>query len=754
VWQAEAGRVTAKPDHLTFDITGMTCASCSARVEKVLSRQPGVSGARVNLALERADIEGSDLDPSGLADAIGRAGFGAVLRRDDFAAHRDADEAQAALRRADERQTLLRLVTSALLTLPIVIGMLPMMTGLGEAWISPAWQAVLATGVMAISGSRFWREAFGALRGGSANMAVLVSLGTGAAYLWSLWVMAGTWGGPHAGHGDMMASHLHFEAATVVLTLIMLGKYLEARAKSGAAGALRALGRLQPDTADIRTPGGSIRTIPVERLAAGDVIVIRPGMRVAADGVILTGHSSLDEAMVTGESMPVSRGPGDAVITGTTNSDGVLEVEVRAVGSDTRLARMTRLVEEAQTGHAPLQKLVDRISAVFVPVILVIALMTLAGWMLAGAGFEAAMVAAVAVLVIACPCALGLATPTALVAGTGAAARAGILIRDIETLERATDIRMVAFDKTGTLTMGTPEVAGLYPADGAGEAELLQLAASVETGSEHPLGRAILGHAAQQGVVISQAGKIRAVPGRGLEGTVDGQLIRVGSERYLAEAGIKTDDAGKTLAKDQTGTLAWVAAGDRLVGVIRLADRIRPQTRQALAELASRGLASVMLTGDNQATARAIAAEVGVSDVRAGLLPAEKLDVIRELARSTGGHVAFVGDGLNDAPALAVADLGIAMASGSDAAREAAAITLMRPDLRLVPAALDVAARTRRTIRQNLGWAFVYNLVGIPLAAFGILPPVFAGAAMAFSSVSVVTNSALMARWRPGFSQD
>jgi Cu+-exporting ATPase len=754
VWQAEAGRVTAKPDHLTFDITGMTCASCSARVEKVLSRQPGVSGARVNLALERADIEGSDLDPLGLADAIGRAGFGAVLRRDDFAAHRDADEAQAALRRADERQTLLRLVTSVLLTLPIVIGMLPMMTGLGEAWISPAWQAVLATGVMAISGSRFWREAFGALRGGSANMAVLVSLGTGAAYLWSLWVMAGTWTNPHAGHGDMMASHLHFEAAAVVLTLIMLGKYLEARAKSGAAGALHALGRLQPDTADIRTPGGSIRTIPVERLAAGDVIVIRPGMRVAADGVILTGHSSLDEAMVTGESMPVSRGPGDAVITGTTNSDGVLEVEVRAVGSDTRLARMTRLVEEAQTGHAPVQKLVDRISAVFVPVILVIALMTLAGWILAGAGFEAAMVAAVAVLVIACPCALGLATPTALVAGTGAAARAGILIRDIETLERATDIRLVAFDKTGTLTMGTPEVAGLYPADGAGEAELLQLAASVETGSEHPLGRAILGHAAQQGVVISQAGKIRAVPGRGLEGTVDGQLIRVGSERYLAEAGIKTDDADKTLGQDQTGTLAWVAAGDRLVGVIRLADRIRPQTRQALAELASRGLASVMLTGDNHATARAIAAEAGVSDVRSALLPAEKLDVIRELARSTGGHVAFVGDGLNDAPALAAADLGIAMASGSDAAREAAAITLMRPDLRLVPAALDVAARTRRTIRQNLGWAFVYNLVGIPLAAFGILPPVFAGAAMAFSSVSVVTNSALMARWRPGFSQE
>ena len=746
--------MTAKPDHVTFDITGMTCASCSARVEKVLSRQPGVMDARVNLALERADIEGTGLDPSSLSEAIARAGFGAVLRRDDFAAHRDADEAQAASRRADERQTLLRLVISALLTLPIVVGMLPMMTGLGEAWISPVWQALLATGVMAVSGSRFWREAFGALRGGSANMAVLVSLGTGVAYAWSLWVMASGWNDPHAGHGQEMASHLHFEAAAVVLTLIMLGKYLEARAKSGAAGALRALGRLQPDTAELKTLSGSVRTIPVERLASGDVIVVRPGMRVAADGVILTGSSSLDEAMVTGESLPVSRGPGDQVITGTTNTDGVLEVEVTAAGADTRLARMTRLVEEAQTGHAPVQKLVDRISAIFVPLILVIALATFAGWMLSGADFETAMVAAVAVLVIACPCALGLATPTALVAGTGAAAKAGILIRDIETLERATDIKLVAFDKTGTLTLGTPEVASLYPVAGASASELLGLAASVETGSEHPLGRAILACADREGILISPAVEIRAVPGRGLEGTNDGVKIRVGSERFLAEAGIDTKSAEATGARDETGTLAWVAKGDRLVGVIRLADTIRPKTRQALADLAARGLASVMLTGDNEATARAIAAEAGVSDVRAGLLPGEKLDVIRELAKNTGGHVAFVGDGLNDAPALAAANLGIAMAGGADAAREAAAITLMRPDLRLVSAALDVAAKTRRTIRQNLGWAFIYNLIGIPLAALGILPPVFAGAAMAFSSVSVVTNSALMARWKPGFARD
>ena len=746
--------MTVKPEHVTFDITGMTCASCSARVEKVLGRQPGVEQAHVNLALERADIEGVALDPDKLAEAIGRAGFGAVLRRNDFAAHRDADEAQAAMRRADERQTLVRLVISALLSLPIIVGMLPMMTGLGEAWISPLWQAVLATGVMAVSGSRFWREAAGALRGGSANMAVLVSLGTGVAYLWSLWVMVSGWMGDHSGHGAEMAAHLHFEAAAVVLTLIMLGKYLEARAKSGAAGALRALGRLQPDTAELVTLSGSIRTIPVERLAVGDVIIIRPGMRVAADGIIRSGSSSLDEAMVTGESLPVSRGPGDPVITGTTNTDGVLEVEISAAGADTRLARMTRLVEEAQTGHAPVQKLVDQISAVFVPLILVIALVTFTGWLFTGADIETAMVAAVAVLIIACPCALGLATPTALVAGTGAAAKSGILIRDIETLERATDIKLVAFDKTGTLTMGAPEVASLHPVGATPPSQLLALAGSVETGSEHPLGRAILDHAEQQGVGITPATRIRAVPGRGLEGMSGSLKVMVGSERYLNEAGIDTAAADVTGAREATGTLAWVAGGDRLLGVIRLADRIRPETREALEDLSTRGLTSVMLTGDNEVTAAAIAAEAGVSDVRAGLLPDEKLDIIRELMESTGGHVAFVGDGLNDAPALAAANLGIAMATGADAAREAAAVTLMRPDLRLVPAALDVAAKTRRTIRQNLGWAFVYNLIGIPLAALGILPPVFAGAAMAFSSVSVVTNSALMARWKPKFSRD
>lgn len=744
--------MTAAPSSLTFDITGMTCAACSARVEKVLSRHPGVAAASVNLALERADISGENLDAGKLAEAIGKAGYGAILRRRDPAGSRLADAEHDAARRAETRQTLVRFVLSALLTLPILIGMLPMMTGLGEPWIGATWQAILATGVMIVSGSRFWREAFGALRGGSANMAVLVSLGTGAAYVWSLWVMWRSFSDPHFSHeaGAGMAGHLHFEAAATVLTLVMLGKYLEARAKSGAAGALRALGKLQPDTAERVTADGATETVAVDRLRPGDRILVRPGARVPADGVIAEGRSSLDESMVTGESLPVSRGPGEPVITGTTNADGVLTVEVAAVGEDTRLARMTRLVEDAQTGQAPVQKLVDRISAVFVPVILVIAAATLLGWLVAGHGFETAMVAAVAVLVIACPCALGLATPTALVAGTGAAARAGILIRDIETLERATDVRAVAFDKTGTLTLGAPEIVEIVPTDGVDGDRLLALAASIEVASEHPLARAVIRRAEAAGVALLPASDIRALPGRGLEGLVDGHPLRVGSAKLMDESGIAVAGIGE---ESGAGSIAYVGHGDRFLGRIRLADTLRPHARDAVAGLAGSGIATLMLSGDNEKTARAIAAELGLSDVRAGLMPAEKLDAIKKLSADTGGHVAFVGDGLNDAPALAAADLGIAMAGGTDAAREAADITLMRPDLRLVPAALDVAARTRRTIRSNLLWALIYNLVGVPLAAFGILPPVFAGAAMAFSSVSVVTNSAWMARWKPAFDR-
>jgi len=720
---------------VALDITGMTCAACAARVEKVLSRVDGVEKADVNLPLERASIKlEHPIDAVQLIAAVERAGYGATLRPDDREAQRKADEAREAAHRADERQTLLRFAVSAFLTIPLVIGTLPMMVGAGHAWLGPWTQAALATGVMLVSGTRFWREAWSALRGGGANMAVLVSLGTSAAYFYSLGVILA---------GDAH-THLYFEAAAVVLTLIMLGKYLEARARQGASAALAALGKLQPAQAERKTATGS-ETVASAALSPGDVVIVRPGARVAADGVIVAGASSLDESLVTGESLPVDRSEGDAVITGTVNGDGVLEVRVSAVGADTRLARMARLVEDAQLSEAPVQRLVDRISAVFVPVIIVAALVTFLGWWWIADDLMAGFEAAIAVLVIACPCALGLATPTALVAGTGAAAKAGILIRDIATLEKAEAISLVAFDKTGTLTIGRPEVVDVVAADGDAD-DLLRKAAVVEARSEHPLARALVERA---GGAARSATGVAAIRGKGMTGMVEGQTVAVGNARMMADLGVppaETDALKVRIGKP--GTLSFVAVEGRLAGAILFADRPRPEAAAALRALAARGIRTVMLTGDNEDAARAIAGEIGLSDFRASLLPEDKTEALKTLSPSPAS-IAFVGDGLNDAPALAAAGLGIAMSSGTDVAREAAAITLMRPDLRLVAASLDIAHRTRRTITQNLAWAFVYNVIGIPLAALGMLSPILAGAAMAFSSVSVVTNSALLARWQP-----
>ena len=727
---------------IALDITGMTCAACSARVEKVLSKVEGVHRAEVNLALERASIEADDaVAAQALVAAVEKAGYGARPRAADEASRRAADEKREEERRREERQTLLRFAVSAALTLPLVVGMLPMMIGTGDAWIGPWTQAALATGVMLVSGTRFLREAFAAVRGGGANMAVLVSIGTSVAYVYSLVLVMTSDGHVH--------DHLYFEAAAVVLTLIMLGKYLEARAKRGTSAALAALHRLQPREAELVGPDGASRMVPAEALKPGDTVLVRPGGRMPCDGKVARGHSAVDESLVTGESLPVDKEPGDAIITGTVNGEAALEIEVTAVGPDTRLAQMTRLVEEAQTGQAPIQKLVDRISAIFVPVILVVAATTFLVWWLALGDVTGGMVAAVAVLVIACPCALGLATPTALVAGTGAAARAGILIRDIETLERAEEIGAVAFDKTGTLTIGKPEVV-------AAEADraTLSLAAAIEARSEHPLARALVEKASADGAPLPEAADVRAIRGKGLSGTVAGRTVAVGNRRLAEEAGIAAEEIDAMLARlGEAGTVAFILIDGRLSGAVRFADTPRQEAAETVAELKRRGLSPVMLTGDNEAAAAAIGGALGFADIRAGLLPEEKVEAVKKLAAEQGDKgVAFVGDGLNDGPALAVARLGIAMSSGADVAREAAAITLMRTDLRLVPAALDIASKTRRTIAQNLGWAFVYNVIGIPLAAFGVLSPVFAGAAMAFSSVSVVTNSALLTRWKPRFT--
>jgi Cu+-exporting ATPase len=722
---------------VALDITGMTCAACSARVEKMLSRVEGVRKAEVNLALERASVEtDGKVAPQALVAAVEKAGYGAEMRSTDEVERRAADDRREDARRREERQTLARFAISAALSLPLVIGTLPMMIGTGHAWIGPWTQAALATGVMLVSGTRFLREAFAAVRGGGANMAVLVSLGTSVAYLYSLFLVIS--GDGHA--------HLYFEAAAVVLTLIMLGKYLEARAKRGASSALAALHRLQPREAELVGADGAARMVAVETLKAGDRVLVRPGGRVPSDGTVAKGHSAIDESLVTGESLPVDKEPGDAVITGTVNGEAALEIEVTAVGPDTRLARMTRLIEEAQTGQAPIQRLVDRISAIFVPVILVVAAATFLIWWLIVGDAAGGMVAAVAVLVIACPCALGLATPTALVAGTGAAARAGILIRDIETLERAEEIGAIAFDKTGTLTIGKPEVVAAE-----GDDATIALAAAIEAHSEHPLARALVEKAAASGAPLPAAAGVRALRGKGLSGTVGNRAVSVGNRRLAEEAGVAGEALDAMLARlGEAGTVAFITVDGHLSGAVRFADTARPEAAETIAELKRRGLSPVMLTGDNEAAAAAIGGALGFTDIRAGLLPEDKVEAVERLAAEQGRKgVAFVGDGLNDGPALAAARLGIAMSTGADVAREAAAITLMRTDLRLVPAALDIAARTRRTIAQNLGWAFVYNVIGVPLAAFGVLSPAFAGAAMAFSSVSVVTNSALLTRWKP-----
>jgi Cu+-exporting ATPase len=570
-------------------------------------------------------------------------------------------------------------------------------------------------------------------------MAVLVSLGTSVAFFASLVEVVR--GNTHA--------HLYFEASAVVLTLVMLGKYLEARAKRGAGAALAALGRLQPAEAELVTADGT-RTVQASSLAKSDVVLVRPGARFPCDGVVRAGSSSVDESLVTGESLPVERREGDTVLTGTINGEAALEVTVTRVGDDTRLARMSRLVEEAQTGDAPIQRLVDRVSAIFVPVILAIAIATFLVWWLALGNPSGGLAAMIAVLVIACPCALGLATPTALVAGTGSAARAGILIRDIETLERAGSIGIVALDKTGTLTLGRPTVAQVIALDGDAKS-MLRLAAAIEAKSEHPLGKALVAHGEAEGIHIAQASQVRAIYGQGLSGDVGGQAVAVGNERLALALGANPSHVEALSARlGSSGTLAFVMVDGKLVGALRLSDKVRPEAKAAIADLHRRGLRTVMLTGDNQAVADAIAREVGIDETRARLLPEEKVAALKALASGDNNAVAFVGDGVNDGPALATARLGIALSSGADVAREAAPVTLMRPDLRLVPAALDIAARTRRTIRQNLGWAFVYNLIGIPLAASGLLSPMLAGAAMAFSSVSVVANSLLLARWKAG----
>ncbi|WP_439575812.1 heavy metal translocating P-type ATPase [Phreatobacter sp.] len=728
---------------VTLDITGMTCAACAARVETVVGRLPGVASVSVNLPLERADVLlGAGGSETAVVAAVENAGYGAALRKGTARERRLAAQEREATRLAEERQTLVLFALAALLSVPLV---LPMLLGpLGLPWQPSPWtEFVLATPVQFIAGWRFYRGAFKAIRSGAATMDVLVALGTSAAYGFSAWMVLR--------HGDHAHGHLYFEGAAVIIALVLFGKVLETRARRGTTEAVRALVALRPQTARVERGGALVET-GVDAVTEGERIIVHPGERFPVDGVVAEGRTEADESLVTGESLPVAKEPGDRIIAGALNGGGRIVMTATAVGEDTTLARITRMVEAAQTGKAPVQRLVDRISAVFVPVVIVVAILTFGVWMMLGADGERALVAAVSVLVIACPCALGLATPAALVAGTGAAARAGILVKDIEVLERAGEVDTVVLDKTGTLTLGRPEVAAIVPADGRARADVLALAGSLQAASEHPLGKAMVRAAQVEGLEAAPVEGFRAVIGEGVEGRVGGAVALAGRFGWVTGQGVDLDALADDARRLEAGgaTVAALALGGRAVGLVALADALHPHARDAVAALKAQGRRAMMVTGDAEGPARRVAAAVGIAmaDVRFGVRPAGKVEVIRELV-TAGARPAMVGDGINDAPALAAATVGMAMGEGTDAAIETAQVALMRSDPKLVPGALVIARRTIAKIRQNLFWAFAYNVIGIPLAAMGFLTPALAGAAMALSSVSVVTNSLMLRNWKP-----
>ncbi len=720
---------------LELAIEGMTCASCVGRVERALLKVPGVRSASVNLANERARIEVlGAVDSAVLVEAVEAAGYGAQASSGSEPA---VDGSESRLRR--ERWAV---IAALLLAAPLVIPMFGDL--LGQHWMLPAWaQFLLATPVQFILGARFYVAGWKAVRAGAGNMDLLVAIGTSAGYglsLYQWWIAA-----------PGSTPHLYFEASAVVIALVLLGKYLESRAKRQTSAAIRALEALRPDRA-VRVVEGREEDVAIAALRLGDLVLVKPGERFPVDGEVVEGESQADEALISGESLPVSKGPGDRITGGAINGEGRLLVRTTALGGETVLARIIRLVEDAQAAKAPIQKLVDKVSQVFVPAVLVVALLTLAGWLVAGAPAEIALINAVAVLVIACPCALGLATPAAIMAGTGVAARHGILIKDAEALEVAHAVTAVAFDKTGTLTSGQPRIVHLHAVDGD-ESRLLQQAGALQRGSEHPLAQAVLDRCAEQGVSVADVERSQSLTGRGISGDLDGRSLALGNRRLLDDSGLQPGElADKAEAWEREGrTLSWLietAPQPRVLGLFAFGDRLKDGAAEAIAALNARHISSHLITGDNRGSARVVAEALQIDSVHAEVLPADKAATVAELKKN-GAVVAMVGDGINDAPALAAADVGIAMGGGTDVAMHAAGITLMRGDPRLVPAALEISRRTYRKIQQNLFWAFIYNLVGIPLAAFGFLSPVFAGAAMALSSVSVVSNALLLKRWKP-----
>jgi len=717
-------------------IEGMSCASCVAHIEKALHKVPGVRTVSVSLATESARVESEPgLPVARLLAAVDAAGYQAQESQPDVAPAAPATTGTG----------VWPIALAAALSLPLV---LPMVGELfGAHWMLEPWvQWLLATPVQFWLGARFYRGAWKGLRAGSGNMDLLVAIGTSAAYglsVFHLW---------RAEAGSMPP--LYFEAAAVVITLVLLGKWLEARAKRQAGAAIRALQSLRPQQARVRKAGRDLM-VPTAQVTVGDLVLVGPGEQVPVDGLIVEGESTLDESLLTGESLPVQRAPGQAVIGGAINGDGLLLIRTTAVGGESMLARVIRLVENAQAAKAPIQHLVDRVSAIFVPVVIVLALLTFAGWWGLSGDLERAIVNAVAVLVIACPCALGLATPAAIMAGTGVAARHGILIKDAEALELAHRIDAVAFDKTGTLTEGKPRVVAIETR--AGDVpSMLALAAGLQAGSSHPLAQAVVLKADAQGVIPATFANVVALPGRGVRGVHAGRTYLLGNTRLMQESGIpRTALLSHAARLEREGrTLAWLAdlETQQVLALIAFGDALKASARDAIAGLKRLGVSTAMISGDSANAVKMVGHALGVDQVLAEVLPADKAGFIARW-KAEGRTVAMVGDGINDAAALALADVGIAMGGGTDVAMQAASITLMRGDPALVEAAIDISRRTYAKIRQNLFWAFAYNVVGIPLAALGLLNPMIAGAAMAFSSVSVLANALLLKGWRPAWGK-
>ncbi len=725
-----------------LDVTGMTCSACSGRVEKVLKQLPGVVDARVNAATDRADIDWMGGDASQLIAVIEDQGYGASLRITAAAQRKQQEEKKRAENEEAAKAEWRMLAISTALTLPLVVQMISM--ALGSGIKMPGWaELILATPVQFWVAGRFYKGAWNSLKAKAGNMDVLVAMGTSAAYFFSLYNLISAYvSGAEVGH-------LYFEAAAVIITLVLLGKILEARAKRGTTAAIWELMALRPETANV-VRGGKEVSVAIEDVQTDDIVVVRPGERIPVDGILVEGASQSDESLVTGESLPVEKSVGDEVIGGAMNGTGLMHVKAMRVGQDATLSKIISLVENAQSGKAPVQRLVDKVSEIFVPTIVVIAIFTFAGWLMVGGTFEAAFIAAVSVLVIACPCALGLATPTAIVAGTGAAAKAGILFKDVEALEQAHRIDTVVFDKTGTLTKGQPAVSDVWVVEGSlSQEQLVVLAAGVQAGSEHPLAKAVIARA--DGAKLEKVTGFESHTGFGVSGDVDGKHVVIGNQALMIKLNVALSEAALNELKGRQSegkTAVFVAVDGNLAGVFAIGDPLRPETVEAISQLKSQGVSTVMLTGDAQATADWIAKAAGIDEVIAEVRPDDKANFIGQL-QSKGKVVAMVGDGVNDAPALALADVGIAMGSGSDVAMETAGITLMRSNPKMVSAALEVSKRTWSKLWQNLFWAFIYNLIGIPLAVLGLLNPAIAGAAMAASSVSVVSSSLMLRYWKP-----